>query len=246
MAVITGDFPLNIWTENFSAGDIPLLISGSKYDAYMPLHIHSFVEETLPLFLFANYDTRTLYLQCGYKSTSDLPLFMNSSETFNTLPLYIVAGTPDPANKAIPLYIRQTTNPSGEITLHIDGKTVDPISEEMNLFLQQGASDGGKGYLSLSIEGKQITLYPDNSRSSNGYIPAFDTITLMMNREVESVDRRINMYVSGVLGVSSLSINNNMSLRVKAIEGTTSAITTLYTLGPNPLTAARAVFISGE
>ena len=46
-------------------GTAPLLISGNKSDAYMSLFIDSFVEETLPLFLFANYDTRTLFIQCG-------------------------------------------------------------------------------------------------------------------------------------------------------------------------------------
>ena len=226
-------------------GTAPLLISGNKSDAYMSLFIDSFVEETLPLFLFANYDTRTLFIQCGYSSSADLPLFMNSVETFNSIPLYIVSGESSGLNNAIPITLKQTTHPTGDIRLYIAGQTGEPINNELNLSLQQGASEGGKGYLRLSIEGKQITLYPDNRRSSNGFIPTFDTITLMMNREIDSTSALFDMYISGVAGVSFLSLNEDIPLSLKAIEGTTNSSIPLYIIGPNPLTASTDVFISG-
>ena len=228
-------------------GTTPLLISGGTYDAYMPLSINSFTEQTMPLVLFANYDTRTLFLKCGYPADSNIPLFMNNGETFNTAPLYITSGlTSQTDDNFIPLLIKTTELPSGEISLYIDGKTTDPADNNLNLFVQQGPSDGGIAHLYLSIEGKSISLYPDISRSSDGFIPSFDTIILMINREQESSYKIMNMYVSGIAGVSSLSTNSDMPLSIKAIDGSINNSLGLYVNGPNPLAETINAYIFGD
>jgi|TARA_R110000751_G_scaffold228382_5_gene330013 hypothetical protein len=226
---------------------MPLSISGSTSEAYMPLYINSFTEQTMPLVLFANYDTRTLFLKSGYSSDSSIPLFMNNGENFNAIPLHITSGmSTQPHDGFFPLSIKNTQLPLGEISLYVDGVVSRPTDNNLNLFLQQGAAPGGIGHLYLTIEGKRITLYPDRSRSSNGFIPSLGTIILMISREKESSYHIMNMYTSGITGVSSFSTNSSMPLSIKTVDGSSNDSLSLYILGPNPLEKTINAYIFGE
>lgn len=179
-----------------------------------------------------------LVLRSGNPSASSMDMFVQqgAATATATMPLHTIAGKVSLQTDNINLYLHQTTDPSGTMTLFVEGHIWLPVSDSITLFMQQGASQ--EAALRLRIEGAKVSGV--STRSSDGYFPLTQTMPLMINREVESVSNLVSIdpkglfpiYVSGSAGIDSLSESATLSLYANAPEGESHKAMTLHILGP--------------
>ena len=176
-----------------------------------------------------------LVLKCGYPTSSNFPLHMTgeapgSGIRYGVIPL-TVANSGLVTNNSIPLFVNQTTPPTGVMPFFVRGSYGDKANSHIPLFLQQ---DFPGGSFDLFIEGQKSTTHVQSGlTSSDGFFPASGSMTLMIERDTESTSASTRLFITGATS-SERPDTANIPLFVMVASGAPSSSINLYLHGQRP------------